>query len=54
MHRALLDGLAKAGFKTNLGIDGTGVLQLSLTRAGGYCFGKPHDDTPEADASHRA
>ena len=35
-----MDGLAKAGFKTNLGLNGTGFVQLSLTRGGGYYFGK--------------
>jgi len=38
VDKELLDGLAKAGFKTNLGPDGTGVLQLLFTRAGGYYF----------------
>ncbi|EGO01158.1 hypothetical protein SERLA73DRAFT_87605 [Serpula lacrymans var. lacrymans S7.3] len=32
----ILEGLAKVGFKTNLGPDGAGVTQLLFQRAGGY------------------
>lgn len=34
----LLDGLAKAGFKTTQGPDGSGFIMLALDRAGGYYF----------------
>ncbi|KAG1861489.1 hypothetical protein C8R48DRAFT_711748 [Suillus tomentosus] len=37
--KAILDGLAKVGFKTNLGIHGTGLLSLYLERGGGYYNG---------------
>ncbi|KAG1753345.1 hypothetical protein EDB19DRAFT_1668751, partial [Suillus lakei] len=32
----ILDGLAKVGFKTNLGIHGAGIISLFLERGGGY------------------
>lgn len=35
-----MDGLAKVGFKTNLGGDDAGLVQLLYTRAGGYYIGK--------------
>ncbi|KAG1901997.1 uncharacterized protein F5891DRAFT_1163681 [Suillus fuscotomentosus] len=34
--KAILDGLAKVGFKTNLGIHGAGLISLYLERGGGY------------------
>lgn len=34
-----MDGLAKVGFKTNLGPEGAGLLQLLLRRGGGYYVG---------------
>jgi len=34
--KEIYDGLAKAGFKTNLGPHGTGIVQLLLQHAGGY------------------
>ncbi|KAG1897597.1 uncharacterized protein F5891DRAFT_957094 [Suillus fuscotomentosus] len=34
--KAILDGLAKVGFKTNLGIHGAGSMSLYLERGGGY------------------
>jgi len=34
--KAILDGLAKVGFKTNLGIYGAGLMALYLERGGGY------------------
>ncbi|KAG6370029.1 hypothetical protein JVT61DRAFT_12548 [Boletus reticuloceps] len=34
----LLDGLAKVGFKTNLGPYGAGIFQLLFGNAGGYCI----------------
>ncbi|KAG1829642.1 hypothetical protein EV424DRAFT_408890 [Suillus variegatus] len=34
--KAILDGLAKVGFKTNLGIHGAGLMSLFLERGGGY------------------
>ncbi|KAG2097524.1 uncharacterized protein F5147DRAFT_583538 [Suillus discolor] len=34
--KAILDGLAQVGFKTNLGIHGAGLLSLYLERGGGY------------------
>ncbi|KAG1797130.1 uncharacterized protein HD556DRAFT_1358684, partial [Suillus plorans] len=37
--KAILDGLAKIGFKTNLGIHGAGILSLYLERSGGYYNG---------------
>lgn len=36
----MLDGLAKVGFQTNLGLDGAGLLQLFLRRGGGYYIGQ--------------
>lgn len=39
-----MDGLAKVGFKTNLGVDGAGIIQLLYARAGGYYIGKSLDD----------
>ncbi|KAG6382176.1 hypothetical protein JVT61DRAFT_826 [Boletus reticuloceps] len=36
--KAILDGLAKVGFKTNLGLDGAGFFQLLYANAGGYYF----------------
>lgn len=39
-YRVLLDGLAKAGFKTNLGLHGTGAYQLLLLRGGGIYIGQ--------------
>ncbi|KAG9309314.1 hypothetical protein JVU11DRAFT_10802 [Chiua virens] len=38
IDKELLDGLAKVGFKTNLGLHGTGVFPLVFERAGGYYF----------------
>ena len=37
--RELLDGLNKVGFKTNMGIDGSGFLILAMLRLGGYYLG---------------
>ncbi|KAG1861584.1 hypothetical protein DFJ58DRAFT_777488 [Suillus subalutaceus] len=34
--KAILDGLAKVGFKTNLGLHGAGLFALFLERGGGY------------------
>lgn len=34
--KELLDGLHKVGFKTNMGIDGSGFLILAMLRLGGY------------------
>ncbi|KAG1786574.1 hypothetical protein EV424DRAFT_1651094 [Suillus variegatus] len=34
--KAILDGLAKVGFKTNFGIHGAGSMSLYLERGGGY------------------
>ncbi|KAF9227052.1 FAD/NAD(P)-binding domain-containing protein [Gyrodon lividus] len=34
--KAILDGLARAGFKTNLGTYGAGIIPLLYDRAGGY------------------
>lgn len=34
--KEMLEGLAKAGFRTSSGINGTGALQLFLERGGGY------------------
>ncbi|KAJ7056408.1 hypothetical protein C8F01DRAFT_1156140 [Mycena amicta] len=34
--KALLDGLNKAGFKTNLGVMDAGILMSAVTRVGGY------------------
>ena len=34
--KEMLEGLARAGFQTSSGIDGTGALQLFLQRGGGY------------------
>ena len=39
VHRELLDGLNKVGFKTNMGIDGSGFLILAMLRLGGYYLG---------------
>ncbi|KAG2073998.1 FAD/NAD(P)-binding domain-containing protein [Suillus decipiens] len=36
--KAILDGLAKVGFKTNLGIHGAGAMSLFLECGGGYYF----------------
>ncbi|KAG1720739.1 hypothetical protein EDB19DRAFT_1775548 [Suillus lakei] len=57
--KEILDGLAKVGFKTNLGIHGAGIMSLFLERGGGYyiasksiidggikikkCYGDPRD-----------
>jgi hypothetical protein len=38
-RRELLDGLKKVGFKTNMGIDGSGFLILAMLRLGGYYLG---------------
>ena len=38
-YTELLDGLRKAGFKTNFGSEGSGLFYLVLTRLGGYYFG---------------
>ncbi|KAG2364046.1 hypothetical protein BDR07DRAFT_1355674 [Suillus spraguei] len=38
VDKAILDGLAKVGFKTNLGIHGAGATSLFLERGGGYYF----------------
>lgn len=35
-YKAILDGLAKVGLKTNLDIHGAGILSLYLERSGGY------------------
>ena len=37
----LLEGLHKAGFKTNMGLYGDGPLQLAWDRGGGYYLGEP-------------
>lgn len=39
LHREILEGLAKVGYKTNDGIDGAGHLSLLVARGGGYYFG---------------
>ena len=39
-YREILDGLAKVGFKTNLGLDAAGIFQLLFAHAGGYYIGK--------------
>jgi hypothetical protein len=39
-YREILDGLAKVGFKTDLGLYGAGIFQLLFARAGGYYIGK--------------
>lgn len=39
-YREILDGLAKVGFKTDLGLYGAGIFQLLFERAGGYYIGK--------------
>ncbi|KAF8133236.1 hypothetical protein EV363DRAFT_1397474 [Boletus edulis] len=38
--KEVLDGLAKVGFKTNLGPYGAGLVHLLLTRGGGHYIGK--------------
>jgi cation diffusion facilitator CzcD-associated flavoprotein CzcO len=38
LDRALLDGLARVGFKLDFGVDGTGWQFKYLTRGGGYYF----------------
>ena len=50
--RATLDGLAKAGFKTNLGPHGSGLLQLLWSRAGGYYFGTSLDGRVGSRTAH--
>ena len=40
IHRELLDGLKKLGFKLNMGEDGSGVIMLFLRRGGGFYFGR--------------
>jgi hypothetical protein len=37
--RDILEALHKVGFKTNLGIKGTGFGLLASSKAGGYYFG---------------
>jgi hypothetical protein len=37
--REILDGLREVGFRTNLGIDGTGFGLLAWSKAGGYYLG---------------
>jgi len=39
VHRELLDGLKKVGFRTNMGIEGTGPLFLVFTKGGGHIIG---------------
>lgn len=41
LNRAVLEGLAKAGFKTNLGPYGAGLIALLYDRSGGYYVGEP-------------
>ncbi|KAG1727312.1 hypothetical protein EDB19DRAFT_2028260 [Suillus lakei] len=40
--KEILDGLAKVGFKTNLGIHGAGIMSLFLERGGGYYIASGH------------
>ncbi|KZT62289.1 FAD/NAD(P)-binding domain-containing protein [Calocera cornea HHB12733] len=35
LDREMLDGLARVGFRTNMGIDGSGLFRLALKRGGG-------------------
>lgn len=37
--RKLLDDLNRVGFKTNMGVDGSGFLILAMLRLGGYYLG---------------
>jgi hypothetical protein len=37
----MVEGLEKAGFRLNDGMDGAGTLLLALTRFGGYYIGTP-------------
>jgi hypothetical protein len=39
VDRDTIDGLGKAGFRTHLGIDGSGRTELFLRTAGGYYIG---------------
>lgn len=39
-HSELLDGLRKAGFRLNYGIEGAGALSLIRNRAGGFYIGE--------------
>lgn len=40
--RSILDGLARVGFKTNMGYDGAGIFPLWQSRGGGYYIGLPN------------
>lgn len=51
-YREIQDGLAKVGFKTNLGLDGAGIIQLLNARAGGYYIGKFLEDDGRHTSSH--
>lgn len=39
--RELIEGLEKAGFKTNLGLENTGLIPLVWETGGGYYIGRP-------------
>ena len=39
-YREVYEGLAKVGFKTNLGPHGGGIIQLLYANGGGYYIGK--------------
>lgn len=39
-NRGLLDNLARAGFQTYLGLDGTGLFPLIFERGGGIYIGQ--------------
>ena len=38
-HSEILEGLKKVGYKTNLGLNNTGMLHNVLERGGGYYLG---------------
>ncbi|KAI9571544.1 hypothetical protein HD554DRAFT_2016499, partial [Boletus coccyginus] len=52
IDKDIYDGLAKVGFKTNLGLDGAGIVQLLFAHAGGYYIGKSLGDHRQAASSH--
>jgi hypothetical protein len=39
LRRDVIEGLEKVGFKTNLGIDGSGIIEMVLQKGGGYYIG---------------
>jgi hypothetical protein len=39
LRRDIIEGLEKVGFKTNLGIDGSGIIEMVLEKGGGYYIG---------------